>query len=128
MWKYQSLVSMLPPEQLFSRSNFFSGRFLVPCPGWLLLDPSLYPCLALRQLKRGVGITEGKFSCKSCFAPTQPPNRPALRETGILNQLAMKCLSPDVRDWELENRSRPTLWEAVKGEQGCDIAEESGDL
>lgn len=79
---------MLPLKQLVFAISLVAGSYMahvtyVPLPSCLLLDPSLYPSLALRRLKRDVSITdvasaEGNFSCKSCFVPTQPPNRPGL--------------------------------------------------
>jgi hypothetical protein len=39
-------------------SSYMAHVTYIPCPGCLLLDPSLYPSLALRRLKRDVGITD----------------------------------------------------------------------
>ena len=112
-WKYPSLVSMPPPKQLVFAISLVAGSYMahvtcVPLPSCLLLDPSLYPSLALRRLKRDVGITdvafaEGKFSCKSCFVPTLSlPIVPAL-------QPCLRLLSTIARNRDFEPVSNELL-------------------
>ena len=67
-------------RDLFSGGSYMAHVTYVPLPGCLLLDPSLYPSLALQRLKHHVGITdvafaEGKILCKSCFPIVRPCSR-----------------------------------------------------
>ena len=49
-------------RNLFSGGSYMAHVTYISLPGCLLLDPSLYPSLALRRLKLDISITDVAFA------------------------------------------------------------------